>query len=172
MEGVEICSNPKPGYKNATDFSSLTLSDVATESGFKWNFCVSVQKQDVSTLLNLDPSTLPFTTTTVCVDKSKANEHLEDLSFGFYYDNLKECSVDKIKTLKDAANASSDMQTLPEYGACETALPLFFKEPKKIATIVAEQNFSREIPPGQVAIGANESSQRSITETPELHCKR
>ena len=131
MEGVEICSKPKPGYKSANDFSSLTLSDVATESGFKWNFCVSVQKQDVSTLLDLDSSTLPFTTATVCVDKSKANAHLDDLNFGFYYDNLKECSVDKIKTLKelrDAANASSDptsaildMQTLPEYRACEMA---------------------------------------------------
>ena len=158
MEGVEICSKTKPGYRTR-DLSTWKLSDVATESGFTQDFCVSVKKQDVSTLLNLDPSTLPFTTATVCVDKSKANEHLEDLNFGFYHDNLKECSVAKIEELKerrDAANTSSDILRIKNtraYEACETALPLFFKP-----TIVAEQNFSGEIPPGQVATGVNESS--------------
>lgn len=177
MEGVEICSKTKPGYRTH-DLSTWKLSDVASEKGFKQNFCVSVQKQDVSTLLDMDPNTLPFTTATVCVDKSKANEHLEDLNFGFYHDNLKECSVAKIEELKerrDAANAPSDLRRIENtraYKACETALPSsFFKEPKKIPTIVATQNVSGEIPPAYQVAGFTHG-ERSTPERPELRCKK
>ena len=104
MEGVDICSNPKPGYKNGScDFSHSGTVRRRNEARSSGTFASPSKNKTCPRCLRLDPSTLPFTIPPYAWRRT--TQMVEDLSFGFYYDNLKECSVDKIKTLKDAAVA-------------------------------------------------------------------